>query len=256
MHKSEIEISLIEQNLFQLYKTVATANQFPQGELTENLSWCFPENLPWPNFIYGDADKDSINEVVEQVQQKKLPAYWICRDKPRNGAIIQSNGFKKMAIWPGMILNLKNKPLDFGLSENIHLLKKEAVKDWLKIVNDNLFAKQNINDGLVKNLLDLRGQAGLFNTFNFYAYKVNKQIASVCMSFYHNNVAGAYMLATAKAFRANGFGTLLMKKIIADAKKNELAAVVLQANNTSLSLHKSLQFKHVSNFGIYGFVNN
>jgi len=249
--KQDYYIDLIEQNLYDLYTTIASIHQFKKGKIRDSLQWVLPENEPFPNYIFGDANEKSMPEIVDGIEQDILPKYWISKNLPNdksNEKLIEMYGYRKLFEWQGMFLELKNHRIKKTKQANFELLKSSNFKETIDLINANNFGKANASYSFFKKLLKFP------DIFSIYVMKEGKEIACACMSFRKNDAAGIYMVATKNEFRRKGFASTLLRNIVDEQKRLKTKFITLQSNENSKTIYESLKFQTACSFDIYGFI--
>jgi len=251
MLKQAYYIDLLEQNLYDLYMTIASIHQFKKGKIQENLHWVLPENEPFPNFIFGDADEKSIVEITNGIEQDILPKFWLSKNlstDKSNEKLIEFYGFRKILAWYGMYLEVKNHKIKRRKQVDFELLKDKDLKEAVDLINAYNFGKANASYAYFKELLKFE------DVFNMYVIKVQKEIACACLSFRKNGRAGFFMMATKKEFRRKGIASAMIQNMVDAQKRLKTKYITLQPNQYSKIIFDALNFKTVCSFDIYGFI--
>lgn len=246
MTEVAVNAKKVESNLFGFYQTLAKIHDYPCAKIASNLYWAIAESEPFPNYIFGDSVEDKMEKIIAEIEQGKLPKYWICKNNNGNEELIELHHFKKLANWPAMILNLKNqqKTIETGFSK----IEQDSLIEFVNIVNENNFGKMNASNIFFSALLNNK------DVLRLYGYKCEKGITTVGLIFGKDEIAGLYFFCTKKEFQGKGYGTTFMKNLIIAEASRGTKSITLQANASSKNIFEKLGFESCSNFDIYGYV--
>jgi ribosomal protein S18 acetylase RimI-like enzyme len=246
-HKDKIQA--IKENLWHLYHTVSGHLALP-SKSTGAIHYSRSKPSPWPDFIYGtDLNKlaqDQTADIISGMEQGELPPFWITSpdcpflESPLPGLL----GLKLVMKWPAMICRLPSGK-SFQV-KNLVLNQMENATDmaqWFAFVQDHLFNGKIFEE----KYHGLQQATGL----QFYAAMQGPNIVSTAMIFKDGITAGLYMVAVDQKMRGHGVGTWMVQNLMKRLYANNIAFVVLEANNNSELFYRKIGFENVGNFEIY-----
>lgn len=245
-----------------LFHMTYFANAIPEMELLH-----FPDitvvrsNIIDDTFNYAifasfqeEEAKDRVHEVIELFKSLGLPfSWWVSpSDTPSNlTEVIESQGlvFKEQDV--GMALSLEEFPKNTQLSplifKQVHSL--ELLEEFFSVITqiggnpeafDRLYRHTPLK--LIEKGAPLEMHIG---------YLDGKPAVTGILVF-HADVAGIYYVATNPSQRNKGFGTAMMRHLLAIAKEKGYLTAVLQASHEGKNLYERLGFKEKCIFKEYG----
>lgn len=238
----------IEDNLYSFYTEMGKC--FPFGKaLSGDYVYIQNMNNEWPNqiFIIRDQSIDLFKEIIEGINRKKLPPLIIVNNDYINEKVqnlMQQNNIREIYRWTGMYLDKSQKITN--VSGPLEIKKVKTITDfsaWVHIINTEVLVSRKMNPDRLKDIID-NDKFELFLGF----YQGNP--VSTSMTYFDENSAGLYFIATRKAYRSQGFGTQITSHSINNAQKKN-KRVVLQATPAGEKLYAKQGFKAHGGFGIY-----
>lgn len=243
MTNKEISDSIFENyySLLELYSNINACNY-------KDLRFCKSitnNKTTWPNFVFDikeNLNDTEINKLTKDIKNKELADVILTNNCiAKNDDIFIKNGFKKVAVWNTMALNLseyKQKTSNYKL--DIKIVKSEQeITDWINIVKQELKINFSINE--VVNLINEE-------SINLFIGYYNSVAVSTALTYTNNNIIGHYMIATIKNYTKKGFGFEIMQFSLnyCNAK-----IAVLASTPQGIKLYKKLGYKKYDAFNVY-----
>ncbi len=243
MTNKEISNSIFENyySLLQQYSKINECNYKDLGfckSITNN-------STTWPNFIFNlkhNLDKTEINNLIKGIKNKEIADVILTNNSfAQNDEIIVTKGFKKVAVWSAMALNLsdsKKNTLDYKL--DIKIVKTEQeISDWINIIKQELKIVFSINE--LQKLIKV-------NNINLFIGYNNNIAVSTALTYTKNGIVGHYMIATLKNYTKKAFGFEIMQFSL-NYSKAKIA--VLASTPQGIRLYNKLGYKKIDAFNVY-----
>ena len=149
---------------------------------------------------------------------------------------LKSLNFNMFYQQSGMAIDLAS--FKFENNDNIGKIRtiKSAneLEEWI-LITEEAFKKKR-NSYMYKMFLSE-------NDIRFYGCYYKDKIVATLMLYIKDAIAGIHLVGTANEFRGKGFGTLIAKTALRDAKDLGCKYSVLQASDMGKSVYKSIGFK-------------
>ncbi len=237
----------IENNLHELYRTMG-ALQKKSPTFAHGAEYVDCEPFNWPRTFFGTSETEELESIAKEVHEGTLPAQWILL-RPENYQEfypqLETVGFRKMMIWPGMRLDLEQADFSNQQVDNVKLIETESeLEQWLAIVNKVLFGREPV----AYDFFETCWRSGLFH---FYGAVEEGEIVATAMTFKTGSDIGIYMVATIEAHRRKGLARKITVQILKDAKANDCKNAYLQASRMGAHVYKDLGFQSFCTFDIY-----
>lgn len=242
------EISkLIFENNSQFYKLYCKINScnYKKLDFCNSIS---NTNAGWPNFVFDinpSINQNDIDTLLTGIEKKELSDILLAYNSFfQNDEILVKNGFKKVAIWNAMALNLENteiKKINYKL--NIKIVKTESeIFDWIDIVKRELKIKFSFNEiiNIIKN-----------DDIKLYLGYYNSKAVSTALTFSYKNTVGHFMVSTLKEYIKKGFGKEMMQYSLKLAKKSNTKFAVLASTQQGFKLYKNIGYKEYDFYNLY-----
>jgi len=163
-------------------------------------------------------------------------------DRPRDlRARLLARGFREIEVGPMMTLELEK----FEVKRDSRTLDVRRVEganssaDWASVVVPGFgFPLERCEVQAAW----LRSLAGDDAARSFVGYAHETPVASA-QTFFHDETAGVYWVATHPSERKKGYGTQVVLAALADAKERGAHVAVLHANEPAISLYKRIGFR-------------
>lgn len=187
-----------------------------------------------------DKALTKITEVIKPFIDNNIPfSWWVCPlDKPDNlGKYLEQAGLHNLETNVGMYLDLDSWHRDSGSTlKIIKAENKQVFADFAKVayVNDLLTTEHYFT-----NIANVYSHEDPIECY--VGYINNEPVVSGRICFFAQ-VAGLYMIATAKNQRKKGYGTAMLEFLLERAQSLEYHVAVLQASPDGLSLYKRQGF--------------
>jgi ribosomal protein S18 acetylase RimI-like enzyme len=244
---------LIEENLTSLYTLAAEEGHLPYAT-EEGFSWVNASPNPWPSYIFNASfsqvqAKATIERVNSLIENSIAPAFWIKGPKlnvPNFTEMLSAYNFRHVMAWPGMAFDLKKNAIAapnpiFEIEE----AKTEVqFNDWISISQKILFPNKPVDSSLLLNMLN-SGKIKLM------LGSIDGKAAGTVMLYINSGIAGFFMVATLPEYRKIGIGRSMMLRSLQIAYESGCSLGVLQANNASQNLYRSIGFQEYCTFDIY-----
>lgn len=206
-------------------------------------------NFAFPKFvIYNNISEEIIDYTIEIIKKNSFTAipFQISEHLLTKQTLLylKQYGFLPLTFWTNMKLSFKN----FLFTNNIHsdeikiiqlniddINYIEHLKNWIKIVENELFNHQNLNIQHFINLL-LHSKVNLF-----LLYYQNIPITTTLV--FKDKFAGLYMVATDKRYKGKGFGKILLNEVFYFLKKVGFEEVYLQSTKEGLPFYQKIGFE-------------
>ncbi|MEM9819434.1 MAG: GNAT family N-acetyltransferase [Bacteroidota bacterium] len=242
-------IQQMEANLYHLYQRIASV----AGGMKESASGVRSVNVPnllWPRTLFDrPSEETDLAQIVAKIKEGQLPPFWIMchRDNQSLHRQLLEQGFRHMAQWPGMVLPLAKReaPVIDDSIEISQLSEEAELRAWLALVNENLMKTTHLNFSLFQKCLRE------IPNLRFYGLKLDGEMVSTGLTYWHKDILGIYMLSTAKAHRRRGYTTLLLAHLLAVARNNDCRYACLQASADGQWVYPKLGFETICHFDIY-----
>ena len=234
---------IIEKNLVNLYIKAANISC---GEVVNQdyYSWAKNPYFEGYNNVFNmNIPKSMIKKEImllhKNIELEIAPKYLLINSY--NQPIIleeylKSLDFEMFYQQSGMAINLDL----FRFENNNKIGKIKTVKDtneleeWILITEDAFRKKRNSQMyELFLNESDIR----------FYGCYYKDKIVATLMLYIKDEIAGIHLVGTANEFRGKGFGTLITKTALKDAKGLGCKYGVLQASDMGRNVYNSIGFK-------------
>jgi len=242
MRNKEISYSIFEKyySLLELYSKINACNYNNLGFRKSITN----SNTTWPNFIFDvkDFTEIQINNLITGIENKELADVVLTNNYfAKNDSILTNKGFKKVAVWNAMALNLqeyKQYSVDYKL--DIKRVKSEQeITDWINIVKQELKINFSVNE--VQNLINEK-------SINLFIGYYNNVAVSTALTYTNNNIVGHYMIATLKDFTKKGFGFAIMQHSL---NYSNAKIAVLASSPQGIKLYNNLGYKEFDAFNVY-----
>jgi GNAT superfamily N-acetyltransferase len=245
--------SLIQNNLFSLYKEFAAAGDYNCASKTD-YSWIHSDKSIFPKHIFQvdfAADNASLSLLADEIKDGIAPPFMIfrCDEAPADFINkLMAHGFKQVMQWPGMAFEMKEQPYFVQNQSNIIISSincQEDIINWANIVETCLFKGEKFDRNTLVNLTNNP-------CFTFYLGYIDGQPAGTLLSFTDNKqITGFYMVSTVPKHRKKGIARSLVSKAIYDASVKKSPYIVLESTPEGLSLYLQTGFKEYCKFAIY-----
>jgi hypothetical protein len=242
MTNKEISNSIFENyySLLELYSKINACNY-------NNLGFCKSitnTKTTWPNFIFDvkDFTETQINNLINGIKNKEFADVVLTNNYfAKNDSILINKGFKKVAVWNAMALNLSEyKQTTENYKLDIKLVKSEQeITDWINIVKQELKINFSINE--VQNLIN---EASINLFIGYY----NNVAVSTALIYTNNNIVGHYMIATLKNYTKKGFGFEIMQYSL---NYSNAKIAVLASSLQGEKLYNKLNYTSLDVFNLY-----
>lgn len=159
---------------------------------------------------------------------------------------LKSLNFDMVYQQSGMAIDLAS--FKFENNDNIGEIRtiKSAneLEEWI-LITEEAFRKKR-NSHMYKMFLNE-------NDIRFYGCYYKDKIAATLMLYIKDAIAGIHLVCTANEFRGNGFGTLITKTALRDAKDLGCKYSVLQASDMGRNVYNSIGFKEYCKIRHYDY---
>jgi len=243
MTNKEISDSIFENyySLLELYSKINVCNY-------TDLDFCKSitnNKTTWPNFIFDikeNLTETQINKLTKGIENKKLADVILTNNSiAQNDDVFTKNGFKKVAVWNAMSLDLsENRQKNSDYKLDIKIVKSEQeITDWINIVKQELKIIFSVNE--VINLINE-------DSIKLFICYYNNVAVSTALTFTNNNIVGHYMIATLKDYTKNGFGFEIMQFSL---NHSNAKIAVLASTPQGIKLYKKIGYKELDAFNVY-----
>jgi len=242
MTNKEISDSIFENyySLLKLYSNINACNYTDLGfckSITNNKT-------TWPNFIFDikeNLTEAQINILTKGIENKELADVILTNNSiAKKDDIFTTNGFKKVAVWNAMALNLSEYKQKTDYKLDVRIVKSEQeITDWINVVKQELKIDFSVNE--VINLINEE-------SINLFIGYYNNTAVSTALTYTNNEIVGHYMIATLKDYTKKGFGEEIMQFSLnyCNAK-----IAVLASTPQGIKLYKKLGYKEFDTFNVY-----
>jgi GNAT superfamily N-acetyltransferase len=242
----------IEDNLYQLYRFIANTGGRKVFE-GESVNWVNTSPSAWPNMIFNTSgtnpDPQEIISVLESVRQKEAPPFWIIESSNTEMIrILETGGMIPVDLLPGMAMDICSYQSVSAPSVTDLVITDtdsgDQLEDFLNIVNACIFKGKELDRSLFSLLTGLP-------EIHFYLGYLKGVPASTSMSFYNENTAGFYNIATLPEFRKMGLGQALTAHAMQKAASDGMKFGVLHATRMGEPLYQKMGFSHCNELIVY-----
>ena len=234
---------IIEKNLINL--CIKAAN-ISRGEVVKQdyYSWARNSYFEGYNKVFDmNIPLDNIKEVIillrKNIELEIAPKHLLINSF--NEPIILENYLKSLNFdmfyqQSGMAIDLAS--FEFESNDNLGKIRtiKSAneLQEWILITEEAFRKKRNSHMyKIFLNEIDIR----------FYGCYYKDKIVATLMLYIKDAIAGIHLVSTANEFRGKGFGTLITKTALSDAKDLGCKYSVLQASDMGRNVYKNIGFK-------------
>jgi GNAT superfamily N-acetyltransferase len=234
---------IIERNLINL--CIKAAN-ISCGEVVkqDNYSWAKNSYFEGYNKVFDiNIPLANIKEVImllrKNIELEIAPKHLLINSY--NQPIILEDFLKSLNFdmfyqQSGMAMDLAS--FKFGSNDSIGKIRtiKSAneLEDWI-LITEEAFKKKRNSHIYIMFLNE--------NDIRFYGCYYKDKIVATLMLYIKDAIAGIYLVSTANEFRGKGFGTLIAKTALRDAKDLGCKYSVLQASDMGRTVYNNIGFK-------------
>ena len=245
----------IEKNLIQFFLIWKNSKNI---EYYEDNNFCFINNETdlWPKFILNTSVNsnnfsDNLTQITNLLKNNKAPKYWLVNSDltQKFSPKIRGENFVPIVKWIGMYMNIKEKP-NFTIPNNFTIQKvtdKKQLKIWLKIVNDEVYNKENLKPYFFEDALDNK-------SVHIYLGSYNNIPVATSLLYTKDNYSGLYMISTKTKYRKKGFGTAITNYAIAKAVETGTTKFVLHATKVGKPIYERIGFAEFNNIYIFTYI--
>jgi len=250
-------IQKIEGNLFGFYTQGAQSGSL-EYQQEDHYSWVRNPNGSWPSYVFDlDMDllnnRDFIDQVAGRIKQKEIPPTIVNR-LPENPElyyeITRQNGLREIYGWTGMALEKSGYRSRASHDSDLRILKAsgtDQLNQWMDIVNTALFNSKSLSLEVVTVL------AGIDGLELYTGYESDVPVCTA-LSFYRDEAAGLYMIATLPEYRGKGYGSRITEAAIEHCFDSGAGTIILHASGMGENLYRRLGFVKYCKFGILWMV--
>ncbi|MFT5261746.1 MAG: D-alanine--poly(phosphoribitol) ligase subunit 1 [Polaribacter sp.] len=237
----------IRDNVFSVYQSIA---KIIGTEVWENGNLKAVDLSPssWPKTAFGNPEVKEFELLAEAMLNKSIPSRVILqRPIPPEVHYHQLGilGFKHLASWPGMAVNLHAQAFANTKYNSILIKTESHLQQWVDILNDVFFSKEQLTSQYIK-------QLWASDDFLFYGLLENEVIVATALGFKKDKGLGIYMVAVKETHRRKGYAGTLMRAVLAEAKASGCHAAYLQSTKMGKGMYGQLGFGVFSDFDIFG----
>ena len=234
---------IIEKNLVNL--CIKAAN-ISRGEVVNQdyYSWAKNPYFEGYNNVFNmNIPKSMIKKTImllhKNIELEIAPKYLLINSN--NQPIIleeylKSLNYEMFYQQSGMAIDLAS--FKFEKNDNIGEIRTiksdNELEEWILITEEAFRNKRNSH--IYKMFLKE-------NDIRFYGCYYKDKIVATLMLYIKDAIAGIHLVGTANEFRGKGFGTLITKTALSDAKDLGCKYSVLQASDMGRNVYKNIGFK-------------
>lgn len=236
------QATIIERNLYFFYKSLASSSGLPAQTSADSIMLNAGAGL-WPALIYSRASAQLPNLSPDSPGLLIAEGTTIQDKDP----VFRQMGFRPFSAWKGMMLDEEPPANSLELPASVVVVKVETslqAADWMELVNAELLSADKIRQPVMDCLLAIPGMEAWLLLKNGIA-------VSTMLVFECDESVGLYFISTRKAFRKQGFGSLLVKLICHRVAGNSEKPVVLHATSDGEKVYPKLGFRPYNHFYLY-----
>lgn len=204
------------------------------------------------NIAFGGMDAPTSEKIsgIDKLFNKQPFAWWIppSDTSAKLTTLLKSQGFQKEANEDAMVCSLSDTSIAAPKTAlNITpVTTKEQIQDFIELLEEYDVAARHFYEKLDESLLQE-------NERLFVGY-INGQVVTISILYLEKDAAGIFSLITKESMRGKGYGSDMMKYLLAFSKKNGVRYVTLSASSEEgLSIYKRLGFKSLGNFECFEY---
>lgn len=257
LHMTEQQMSeCIEDSLVNYYEVLTKVGN-RKFELTKEYGWVDTAPTTWSNCVFYLNTKEvetRIHELKQRMMNGEIPKEWLIGPKSRPtelGTYLEKEGFSKYYFMTGMAIDLEED--DFQVEDTdefqiIDVTTEEQMKVWTKVVSEALWNGRPFEAELFIPLMNR-------TDFKFYLGYWRGEPVTTSMILLVNEVATVDMISTMPSARKQGFGTLMVQKVLQYAKNMKFQFAVLQASQSGRPVYRKMGFEEFCEFYDYRLVD-
>lgn len=241
---------LVEYGLEQFYLSLAKYGNLPWGK-EPCFHWVHNPDTEWPSFIFNihfpsTSKEKEIADLKLSAEKGMFPDSLIVSDHRSSDLLnlMAHAGFVPVLSWTGMWC--MGEMLSFlPVNEKVHLeetFNTVQAEEFASVVNEVLFARENLNPGLV---IKSRSQE-----LWFYRVFFADHLAGTIAAHKVDNLCGIYLVTVKPEFRKMGIGQSATAWVIKKAMDTGCKQFILHASRLGEPVYLKLGFQPVSRIWI------
>lgn len=190
--------------------------------------------------------------MTDGIRNEGLPCQFVANAfmfGPDQRSVLRWNHFSPVDKWTLMEINpgTFDRIPDAGNGISVRTINDfSELKDFSVIINSELFRNLPVDAGLLKTLTES-------DDFSVYGLFSNGEIVSGMLVFFHNNVAGLYLVVTKKEKQRQGFGSRLLIETINRMKNSGISKIILHSSVSAFPFYKNTGFSVTGEMYIYRY---